>query len=111
MRAAGNLALIVIGNESDEVARNLVYEFIFRIANKLGIEFDSSDPISEAAGNALVLINCESLRRKGQMEYLAPDNIFSPTPKYPGYNKLTESGKQRLYREMLEMQPKPKHVM
>ena len=105
------MANLCIGNESDEIARNLIFEFVFRIANKLGLEFESTDPISEAAGSALVIINCESLRRKGHIEYLAPDDIFSASPKHPGYNKLTESGKQVLYKEMLEMQPKPKYVM
>ena len=105
------MAYIVIGNESDDIARNLLYEFVFRIANKLGMDFDSIDPINHAAGNALVITNCESLRRKGQMEYLAPNDIFTDTPKHPGFNTLTDSGKQRLYTEMLEMQPKPKYVM
>jgi hypothetical protein len=97
------LALIVIGNENNEITRNLIYEFVCRIANKLNMEFDSPEPITEAAGSALVIINCENLRRKGYMEYLAPDNVFSGNSKNPGYNKLTESGKQVMYKEMLEM--------
>ena len=105
------MSYIVIGNESDDTARNLLYEFVFRIANKLGMDFDSIEPINYAAGNALVIVNCESLRRKGQMEYLAPNDIFTDTPKHPGFNTLTDSGKQRLYTEMLEIQPKPKYVM
>ena len=106
-----SLAFIVIGNETDDVSRALVIEFILRIANKLGLDFESVDPLNEAAGNALVMINCESLRRKGHIEYLAPDDVFSSKPKHPGFNKLTESGKLRLYTEMLEMQSNPKHVM
>lgn len=105
------MANLCIGNESDEVARNLIFEFVCRIASKLGLEFDNSDPITEAAGSLMVLINCENLRRKGHMEYLAPDDVFTAKPKHPGYNKLTESGRQILYKEMLEMQPKPKYVM
>jgi hypothetical protein len=105
------LAFIVIGGEGDEIARNLIYEFVCRIASKLDLEFETPEPITEAAGSALVIINCENLRRKGHMEYLAPDDVFTSTPKNPGYNRLTDSGRQMLYKEMLEMQPKPKYVM
>jgi hypothetical protein len=109
--AFNTLATLVIGHESDEIARNLIFELVFRVANKLGLEFEATDPISEAASSTLVIINCENLRRKGHMEYLAPDNVFTSHPKHPGYNKLTDSGKQILYKEILDTQPKPKFLM
>jgi hypothetical protein len=105
------LAYLVIGNERDDFPRSLIYEIAFRVAYKMGKEFDSPDPVTEAAEFIAVLINCENLRRKGHMEYLAPDDIFTSSPKFPGFNKLTESGRQLYYKELLEMKSNPKFVM
>jgi hypothetical protein len=96
------LAYLVVGNESDETARALMFEIVFRIVQKLGLEFDNPDPITDAAASVMFLINAENLRRKGQMEYLAPDNIFTSHPKHPGFNKLTDSGKDIAFKQILE---------
>jgi hypothetical protein len=105
------MAFLIIGNEFDNTARSMIYEFVFRIASKLGLEFQNLDLVNEAASTTAVLLSCEQLRRKGHMEYLAPDDIFSLKPKFPGYNRLTESGKKLAYTEILEAQPAPKYVM
>ena len=106
------MAYLIIGNETDDISRGMVYEIACRIAQKMGYEFDSIEPISEAASNILVLVNAENLRRKGHVEYLAPDNIFVAKPKYPGYNKLTPDGKEIYYKQILESNTTPpKYVM
>jgi hypothetical protein len=106
------MAYLVIGNESDETTRGMLYELSFRIAQKLSLNFDTPEPITDAATNIMVLVNCESLRRKGQVEYLAPDNIFTMNPKHPGFNRLTDSGKDIAYKQILEGRKDiPKHVM
>lgn len=96
------LAYLVVGNEFNEDVRNMMYEIVFRIANKLGLEFTEMEPINDAVSVALVILNCENLRRKGIVDYLAPDNIFTTEPKHPGFNKLTETGQQLAYTEALE---------
>lgn len=107
-----SLAYLVIGNESNDLARNIVFELVFRIASKLGLQIDDVGPVTNAAGTVVVVINAENLRRKGHMEYLAPDNIFVENPKHPGYNKLTESGKDVYYKEVLDLQTEqPKYLM
>ena len=107
-----SLSFLIIGNEGDDFARGLIFEMAFRLANKMGKEFDTPDPITDAAGFIVVLINCENLRRKGYMEYLAPDDIFTSKPKFPGYNKLTESDRAKYYQEILETQmTTPKYMM
>lgn len=105
------LSYLVVGNENDDIAKHLVFETVFRIANKLGLEFETPDPVNEAVMHTLILINCENLRRKGHVEYSAPDNIFTDKPKYAGYNKLTESGKQLAIEQMLLMPFREKYVM
>ena len=90
----------------------MVYELACKIAQKIGYEFDSIEPISDAANNILVLVNAENLRRKGHLDYLAPDNIFTSTPKVPGYNRLTNDGKAIYYKNILESNTTPpKYVM
>ncbi len=106
------MAYLIIGNETDDISRGMIYEMACRIAQKMGYEFDNIEPITDAAGNILVLINAENLRRKGKVEYLAPDNIFTTKPKYPGYNKLTPEGKETYYKDILEAYTTPpKYVM
>jgi hypothetical protein len=105
------LAFLVVGSETDEITRAMIYELAFRIAQKLGMEFQTPEPITDAAENIMVLVNAENLRRKGHVEYLAPNDIFTSQPKQPGYNKLTDAGREIYYKEMLEKTEKPKYVM
>jgi hypothetical protein len=96
------LVYLVIGNETDELARTLMYETAFRIAQKIGIEITNPDQITEAVSIIWMMVNAENLRRKGQMEYLAPNDIYTSTPKHPGFNRLTEAGKEIAYKQILE---------
>jgi hypothetical protein len=106
------MAYLTIGHADDEITRGMIYELACRLAQKLGMEFESTEPIVDAANNILMLVNAEDLRRKGHAEYIAPDNIFTSKPKYPGYNKLTDAGKLVAYTEILEMNTTPpKYVM
>lgn len=88
------LAFFIIERESEELAKELVSEIVFAIYNKLGLEFDTVDPISDATINIMTLINYENLRRKGTLDYTFQDNIFTSTPKYAGFTKLTQHGEQ-----------------
>lgn len=106
------MAYLTIGHADDDITRGMIYELACRIAQKLNLDFENPEPIVDAANNIIVMINAENLRRKGHAEYLAPDNIFTSSPKYPGYNKLTEAGKLIAYTEILEMNTiSPKYVM
>jgi hypothetical protein len=102
----------LIGNEANDISRGMIYELACRLAQKLGYNFESIEPITNAAGNIFILIHAEILRRRGHAEYLAPNDIFTTNPKYPGYNKLTPDGKEIYYQKILEsITTPPKYVM
>lgn len=105
------LAYLIIGNESDELARTMMYEIAFRIAQKLSVEITDPEQIGEAVSIIWMMVNTENLRRKGQIEYLAPNDIYTSTPKHPGFNRLTDAGKGVAYAQILEKDIPGKYVM
>ena len=65
--------LIGNGNEENDISRGMIYELACRLAQKLGYNFESIEPITNAAGNIFVLIHAEILRRRGYAESHCPD--------------------------------------
>jgi len=96
------LTYIIAEDSDDSIAQELIANMVFRVAAKLGLEFDDVEPVRRASALTWVIIQSENHRRKGNVEYSAPKDLFSDDPKDTGFNQLTEKGKELYHKQLLE---------
>jgi hypothetical protein len=96
------LAALVIGNEDDELVQSFAAHMVLRIASKLEYRIESPEMFIRGAKNFLFLIHCESLRRKGHMEFIWPESIFTAKDHHE-YTGLTAAGMEVAQLQFLEM--------
>lgn len=99
----------LVNRDPDEISRNITIEMVMRLAQKMNVltEMDEHS-IHEAAINLHALIRYEDLRRRGHIEYLWPNDIFTNQPSDPGFIRLTELGKEIYYKQVLDSYISPK---
>jgi hypothetical protein len=103
------LMTIIVGQETDDVSRQLLFSIAVQIACKLGITINE-EQATEGAASILALLNSENLRRKGYMEYVWVNDIFTDAPSHPGFTRLTESGTQLAQKQLLEQYKGGKYI-
>lgn len=94
------LAAIILSDNS-QMANEIASAFVAKISQKLDIQIDSYEKLYNAMKNFIVLVNYENLRRKGYLNYVWTNDMFSLEPNQ-GYSELTAAGKAMAQRQILE---------
>lgn len=94
------LAIITIGNETDEFVEMLMGSILVRLVEKQYIKMDSREMYDVGIRNMKLLVNIESLRRQDYMTYLWPEDFFKPNGDVK-FAELTASGKIASYEAIL----------
>ena len=97
------LAAFCIGNDNSEEAQTIAASMMIRLAARQNFEFDDTNHFVGSCKNFLLLVNLESLRRKGYMEYQWKRDMFSDEDDPMSFTKLTEAGKEYTQKEFLKM--------
>lgn len=94
-------ALINIPNaQEDELVNQFASTVVVRLAVKQGLMINTMEPWHHAKENFLVLITAEARRRKGEVEYLFPENLYISHEKLQ-YVHLTKETRDRVLLNML----------
>lgn len=96
-------ALVILMEENTTETRKLLINLAMSVSQKVYLTA-TDDEIGDAVMSIAALIQHESLRRKGHVEYVWANDIFTKTPTYPGFIRLTPAGKEEYLKQYLTVE-------